>query len=370
MSEKLILPSLEKAVLVGVGFSRDQFPLPLSLAELARLTTTAGAQVVGSLTQNRDRPDAKYFIGAGKVTELQGLVASTGANLAIFDHELSPAQERNLEEMLEVKVIDRTELILDIFAQHARSREGKLQVELAQATFQLTRLTGHGAAMSRLGGGIATRGPGETKLEYDRRRLRKKISELQALIEKVRQERQLKREKRHSSQIVSAVLVGYTNAGKSTLLNTLTKAGVLTADMLFATLDPTVRRLYLPSGRTILVTDTVGFIQKLPHTLVAAFRATLEEVTEADLLLHVVDSASSYFEQQIAAVYQVLEDLGGIAKPLITIFNKSDLLPAPVPKKLLSKYKPAVAVSALQRGDLDKLLATIDALLPGLRPAS
>lgn len=370
MSEKLILPAIEKALLVGVGFPRDQFPLALSLAELERLTATAGAAVVGALTQNRERPDAKYFIGAGKVTELQALIASTGANLAVFDHELSPSQERNLEDMIGIKVIDRTELILDIFAQHARSREGNLQVELAQATFLLTRLTGHGAAMSRLGGGIATRGPGETKLEYDRRRLRKKISQLKEQIEKVRAERQLKREQRRSSRIISAVLVGYTNSGKSTLLNALTKAGVLVEDKLFATLDPTVRRLYLPSGRTILVTDTVGFIQKLPHSLVAAFRATLEEVTEADLLLHVVDLSSDYYEQQIAAVYQVLEDLGGIAKPLITVFNKIDKLEGKAAKKVLSKYRPAVAVSALQRTDLDKLLATIDAQLPALRPAS
>ncbi|MCU0640541.1 MAG: GTPase HflX [Candidatus Margulisbacteria bacterium] len=370
MREILTLPRIEKALLVGVSFPRDQFSLALSLAELGRLTATAGALVVGQLTQNRDRPDPRTFIGSGKITELQALVSSTAADLVIFDHELSPAQERNLADDLGVKVIDRTELILDIFAQHARSREGKLQVELAQATFLLTRLSGHGAAMSRLGGGIGTRGPGETKLEYDRRRLRQKISQLKAAIEKVRQERQLKREKRHASQIPAAVLVGYTNAGKSTLLNALTQAGVLTADKLFATLDPTVRRLYLPSGRTILISDTVGFIQKLPHSLVAAFRATLEEVTEADLLIHVVDLSSDYYEQQITAVYQVLEDLGGIAKPLVTVFNKCDRLSGPVPKKTLSKYKPAVAVSALQATDLDKLLTTVDALLPGLRRAN
>jgi GTP-binding protein HflX len=261
-------------------------------------------------------------------------------------------------------VIDRTELILDIFAQHARSREGKLQVELAQATFLLTRLAGHGAAMSRLGGGIGTRGPGETKLEYDRRRLRKKISQLKAEIEKVRTERERKRSQRRSSQIPAAVLVGYTNAGKSTLLNALTRAGVLTADQLFATLDPTVRRLYLPSGRIILLSDTVGFIQKLPHSLVAAFRATLEEVTEADLLIHVVDSSSDYCEQQITAVYQVLEELKGIAKPLITVFNKCDRTENKPAKKILHKYRPAVAVSALRRTGLDQLLSTIDALLP------
>lgn len=302
--------------------------------------------------------------------ELKGLVASHATNLIIFDHELSPSQERNLEDALGVKVIDRTELILDIFAQHARSREGRLQVELAQSNFLLTRLTGHGIALSRLGGGIGTRGPGETKLEYDRRRIRARVSQLRKEIEKVREERFLKREKRRRSQIPAAVIVGYTNSGKSTLLNSLTRAEVLVENKLFATLDPTTRRLYLPSGKIILVTDTVGFIQKLPHTLVAAFRATLEEVGEAEILLHVVDISNPNFEQQIASVYQVLEELKSITKPMITIFNKSDQLEEKVSQKILKKYKPSVAVSALQKKGLDKLLATIDACLPAGPTAS
>jgi GTP-binding protein HflX len=357
--------SAEKALLVGIEFPREK----LSMRELERLADTAGAKAVGELTQKRDKPDPRYFIGSGKVEELKALAAARGANLAIFDHELSPSQTRNLEDALGTKVIDRTELILDIFAQHAHSREGKLQVELAQSSFLLTRLTGHGILMSRLGGGIGTRGPGETKLEYDRRHIRARIAALKDEIEKLRRERSLKREKRRRSRILAAAIVGYTNAGKSTLLNALTRAGVLVEDKLFATLDPTVRRLYLPSGRVILATDTVGFIQKLPHSLVAAFQATLEEVTEADLLLHIVDVSNPEFERQINAVYQVLEELHSITKPMITIFNKTDQLSGKFPQELLKKYKPAVAVSALQKDGLEKLVATIDDQLPG-PPAS
>lgn len=351
----------ETALLVGLDLQNEKADLP----ELARLAATAGAQIVGTLHQNRHSPDPKYFIGSGKLEELKALAASLAANLIIFDHELSPAQERNLEDELGLKVIDRTELILDIFAQHAKSREGKLQVELAQSTFQLTRLSGRGVQMSRLGGGIGTRGPGETKLESDRRRIRQRISELKAEIEKISRERSLKREKRRGSQIPVAAIVGYTNAGKSTLLNALTHAGVLVENKLFATLDPTTRRLYLPSGQTILVTDTVGFIKKLPHQLVAAFRATLEEVNEADLLLHVVDASKPRFEEQIAAVYRVLEELGSIAKPMITVFNKIDQAEKKLVKQALKKYQPASALSALTGEGLDKLLATIAARLPG-----
>lgn len=349
----------EKAILVGIQFPRED----AFLAELKELAETAGAEAVGTLTQNRNKPDQKYFIGSGKLEELKTLAATQHANLAIFDHELSPSQERNLEDALGIKVIDRTELILDIFARHAKSREGKLQVELAQSSFLLTRLTGHGVLMSRLGGGIATRGPGETKLEYDRRLLRKKISQLKDEIEKVRKERFLKREKRRSAHIPTAVIVGYTNAGKSTLLNALARSEALVEDKLFSTLDPTTRRLYLPSGRIVLATDTVGFIQKLPHTLVAAFRATLEEVTEADLLLHVIDIANPDFERQIASVYEVLEELNSITKPMIAIFNKIDK--KSVSKILLKKYSPSVEVSALRKTGLEKLLSTIDGLLPG-----
>ena len=347
---------IERALLVGVEFQREA---PY-LDELGRLAATAGAVVVGSLTQKRERPDPAFFIGSGKIAELAALVAASRANLAIFDHELSPAQVRNLEKELTVKVIDRTELILDIFAQRAKSREGKLQVELAQAEFRLTHLTGHGAAMSRLGGGIGTRGPGESKLEYDRREIRSRIAQLKRELEKVRRERALKREKRRGSRLPVAALVGYTNAGKSTLLNALTKAGVLTEDKLFATLDPTTRRLRLPSGRTILITDTVGFIQKLPHTLVEAFAATLEEVTESDLLVHVVDGSNPEFEAQISAVYQVLEELKSITKPIVTVFNKADRCEKKLPKTVLAKYKPAVAVSALEQQGLDQLLRLID----------
>jgi GTP-binding protein HflX len=355
----------ERAVLVGVEFQKEDHYLP----ELARLAATAGAAVVGQLTQKRESPDPAYFLGSGKIEELKALCVSANANLVIFDHELRPSQTRNLEKELGLKVIDRTELILDIFAQRAKTREGKLQVELAQAQFQLTHLTGQGASLSRLGGGIGTRGPGESKLEYDRRESRSRISELKKVLSQIGDERSLKREKRRGSQIPVAAIVGYTNAGKSTLLNTLTKAGVLVEDKLFATLDPTTRRLYLPSGRTVLLTDTVGFIQKLPHTLVEAFAATLEEVTDADFLVHVVDGANPEFEQQISAVYQVLEELKSIAKPIITVFNKADLLTKKFPKTVLKKYKPAVAISAREKQGLDELLAIIDAQLPA-PPAS
>lgn len=360
----------ERALLVGVQLPTENIPSGLSLPELGRLAATAGAQVVGSLTQKRDRPDPQYFIGSGKVGELRELTTSKCANLVIFDHELKPSQNRNLEEELGIKVIDRTELILDIFAQHAKSREGKLQVELAQSSFLLTRLTGHGAQMSRLGGGIGTRGPGETKLEYDRRKIRARISALKQEIEKVRKERAIKREKRRSTMIPSASIIGYTNAGKSTLLNSLTRAGVLAEDKLFATLDPTTRRLYLPSGRTILVTDTVGFIQKLPHQLVTAFHATLEEVTESDLLLHVVDISHPYFERQIEAVYNVLEELGGITKPMVTILNKTDQAEKNVIAAALKKYRPACPVSALKKEGLGKLLTIIDGQLPPPPPGA
>ena len=355
----------EKAILVGIELSGQQnFSLTESLQELRRLALTAGAEPVGQLTQSRARPDLKFFIGTGKVEELRDLINSKDANLAIFDCALSPAQDRNLEEALGVKVIDRTELIIDIFAQHARSREGALQVELAQSNFLLTRLTGHGTMMSRLGGGIGTRGPGETKLEVDRRRIRKRIADLKKELDKVIKERTLRREMRRKSHLTSIALVGYTNSGKSTLLNTLSKADVLVEDQLFATLDPTTRRVYLPNHKVILLTDTVGFIQKLPHQLVAAFKATLEETTQADLLLHVVDASYPNFEDQIAAVYTVLEELDCAAKPIITVFNKIDQLKKDLPADLLKKYHPAITISALSGQNLDKLQDLI-ATFPG-----
>jgi GTP-binding protein HflX len=358
-------PPPEKAILVGIEFSqRPHVPVAESLQELSRLAYSSRARVVAQFTQKRERPDPKYFIGCGKIEEIHAAVHTHDADLVIFDHELSPGQEHNLAEALGVKVIDRTALILDIFAQHAKTREGALQVELAQHQFLLPRLTGKGVELSRLGGGIGTRGPGETKLEYDRRRIKKKISQLKQELEKLRAQRQLQREKRRAAALPLISIVGYTNAGKSTLLNALTGAKVLTQDQLFATLDPTVRRLKLSGGKIALISDTVGFIQKLPHQLVEAFHATLEEVTEADLLLHVVDAAHPHFEDQISAVYNVLEEIGAIAKKMITVFNKADLLNTPEQKekikKAAQKYTPAVLLSAQNQVGLADLLSQIN----------
>lgn len=309
----------ERAILISIE-SQD------ALNELEQLAETAGAVTVGRLVQKRDRPHSASFIGRGKVQELSLLRQQLSASLAIFDDELSPTQIRNLTSAAGCRIIDRTALILDIFSQRAHTREGKLQVELAQLRYLLPRLTGQGTALSRLGGGIGTRGPGETKLETDRRHIRRRIEELDRALEDVRQQRQSHRLKRQESNTPVAALVGYTNAGKSTLLNALTNSEVFTADKLFATLDPTTRRLQLPQGQEILLTDTVGFIRKLPHHLVAAFRATLEEVLEADLLLHVVDASSPQFQEQISSVEDVLKELGALNKKTIIVFNKMDRL--------------------------------------------
>lgn len=352
---------MEKAVLVGIKIKSVTIPLKESLAELKRLAESTSACVVGELTQQKDFPDRRYFIGTGKLDELKQLCDNLEADVVIFDQDLSSSQSRNLEEFLDTKVINRTELILDIFAQHAHTREGKLQVALAQAEYRLTHLTGHGVEMSRLGGGIGTRGPGESKLEMDRRRVRADVSKLKDDIEKIRKTREVLRHDRQTSALKSISLVGYTNAGKSTLMNAMAKSTVMTADKLFATLDPVTRRIYLPSGNIALLTDTVGFIQKLPHTLVSAFRATLEETVESDLLLHVVDASSPYVEDQISAVYTVLEELKVVSKPIITVFNKIDIVPDQKEiKKLAKKYKPAVFVSAYHKEGLDKLFKLLD----------
>ncbi|MFA4905295.1 MAG: GTPase HflX [Candidatus Margulisiibacteriota bacterium] len=355
---------MEKAILVGIKLKSEKIPLTHSLPELRRLAESAGAEVVGELTQNRDTPDQTYFIGSGKLEELKQLSGALDADLLIFDHEISASQTRNLEEELVLKVVDRTELILDIFAQHAKTREGRLQVLLAQNEFQMTRLTGSRLSLSRLGGGIGTRGPGETKLEMDRRRIRKKIAELKEELGGLEKHRRRARQNRKSSAIKTAALIGYTNSGKSTLMNWLTRAEVFTADQLFATLDPVTRRLYLPEGKVILLTDTVGFIQKLPHQLVEAFHATLEESIEADVLLHVVDASSPFLEEQISAVYEVLVELKIISKPILTVFNKIDKLEDKEPlKSLIGKYHPAVMVSARDKLGGEELFKELSRLL-------
>jgi GTPase len=336
----------EKALLVSIDFdNKDSLPQSESILELGQLAKTAGATVVGNIIQKRSDPDMRFFIGKGKLEELKALCELEKANLIIFDHELSPSQNRNLE---------------DIFSQHAHSKEGALQVELAQLKFNLTRLTGFGTSLSRLGGGIGTRGPGETKLEMDRRRINKRISWLKEEIEKIRAHRKLRREKRKAASLPMVAIIGYTNAGKSTLLNALTNSEVEVRDQLFATLDPTTLRLRLPSGKNILISDTVGFIRKLPHQLVEAFHATLEEVVEADLLLHLVDISHTYYNNQIYAVYNVLEELHAISKPIITVFNKSDKLFNKNEINLaIKKYDPAVEISALNKTNFNSLLNLI-----------
>lgn len=353
----------EKAILIGVELQGEPYPLEESLAELIRLTQTAGAFVVGSITQKREKPDLKYFVGKGKIEEIRPLILKTGADLLIFDSDLTPSQERNVEEALGIKTIDRTQLILDIFALHAFSHEGRLQVELAQNVYMLTRLSGRGQSMSQLGGGIGTRGPGETKLEKDRRVIRKKISLLKKDIEKVREERSVRRKSRKYSGMPLASLIGYTNSGKSTLINALTKSTVKVEDKLFSTLDTTTKRLYLKSGRTILISDTVGFIQKLPHQLIDAFRATLEETLESDILLHVLDASSPNLENKISAVYTVLEKIGVINKPILTVFNKIDLLDKKLDIQFMDKFKPYVEISAAKGLGIQELKDAIDSCL-------
>jgi len=332
-----------------------------SLAEFEELARSAGAEVAATLIQRRPRPDPATLVGGGKLEEIEGVVASTAADLVLFDHDLSPSQLRNLEARLPCRVIDRTQLILDIFARHARTREGQLQVELAQLEYQLPRLAGRGKAMSQLGGGIGTRGPGETQLETDRRKINLRIDHVKEQLESVRRIRRQQRQRREAVPVPVVALVGYTNAGKSTLFNALTEAGVLESSRMFATLDPKLRQLQLPSRRKILLSDTVGFIRNLPHTLVTSFRATLEEVERAELLLHVRDASSPMADEQKAQVQKVLAELDVSKKPVIEVLNKIDLVsgheatPMGVPG--------SVAVSSLKKLGLDHLLAAIDAAL-------
>lgn len=357
----------EKAILVSLITSGRRMTAENaahSLNELVSLAETAGLTVLGVLSQNREKADTKWFIGKGKAEELKEMIEESGANTVIFDQELSGAQVRNLEQALDAKIIDRTQLILDIFAQRAKTREGILQVELAQLSYLLPRLSGQGKNLSRLGGGIGTRGPGESKLETDRRHIRGRISELKSQLQEVIRHRSLHRERRKKTGIFQAALVGYTNAGKSTLLKRLTNADVYVEDKLFATLDPTSRNLKLPGGKEIILTDTVGFIQNLPHDLIAAFRATLEEANEADLILHVVDSSSEMRHEQMRVVDEVLQELGAGDKDTLTLFNKVDLLPAEE-RDLLTVPGDYLRISAHNDRDMDIILNVLQERLAG-----
>ncbi len=354
----------ERAALVGLvtGLGRRS-AAEQSLDELAGLAQAAGATVVARVLQERDRPDAGTFLGSGKVAALAHLCDEAGVDVVVFDNELTPAQLRQIEAKVERKIVDRTQLILDIFARRARTREGKWQVELAQLKYLLPRLVGAGAALSRLGGGIGTRGPGETKLETDRRRIRQRISAISREIDEVRQRRHQLRERRHKASVPTVALVGYTNAGKTTLFNLLTREKAAASDALFVTLDPLVRRVRLPDRRELLVSDTVGFIDRLPHSLVAAFRATLEEVAGADLLLHVVDSHAPDRERQMAAVRGVLEEVGAAKVPVVDVFNKCDTIGEAEQRRLQQQYPAAACISALFGDGRAELLETIESRL-------
>jgi GTPase len=354
----------ERAALVGLlSDTSRHFDPEHSLDELAGLAGAAGATVVLRVMQDRPRPDPATFLGSGKVKSLAAACDELDADVVIFDNELSPAQLRNLEEALERKVVDRTQLILDIFARRARTREGKLQVELAQLKYLLPRLVGSATALSRLGGGIGTRGPGETKLETDRRRIRHRISILGKEIDTVRRRRTQLRERRQKGATPTVALVGYTNAGKTTLFNSLTGDTAVASDALFVTLDPLVRKVRLPDRRELLVSDTVGFIERLPHSLVAAFRATLEEVAAADLLLHVVDASSAERERQMEAVRAVLAEVGADRVPSIDVFNKCDQLDEGERARLRALYPGALCVSALHGEGRDEIVAAMEGRL-------
>jgi GTP-binding protein HflX len=349
-----------------------EFDAEESLAELRTLAGSAGAEVVGEIMQRRDRPDPATLVGGGKLEEIAGAAASVNADLLLFDHDLSPSQQRNIEKIVQRRVLDRTQLILDIFARHARTREGQLQVEMAQLQYMLPRLAGHGIEMSQLGGGIGTRGPGETQLETDRRKISRRVRHVEQQLENVRRIRAQQRQRRESAPVALVALVGYTNAGKSTLFNALTQSNVLASSRMFATLDPTIRSVVLPSKRKVLLSDTVGFIRNLPHALVKSFRATLEEVQRATLILHVSDASNRLSAEQDAQVELVLQELEAEKKPRLRVMNKIDLMDVEVAEELIRKAaqdyalrhdSSTVYVSAATGAGLDTLFGRIDAMI-------
>lgn len=353
----------ERVILVGVQ-ENDGDDTEESLQELAELAKTAGAEVVGTVIQKRERIHPGTYVGKGKIDEIRTLLNALDATGIICDDELSPVQMNNLQQELESKIMDRTLLILDIFASRAVTKEGKIQVELAQLRYRAVRLVGLGSSLSRLGGGIGTRGPGEKKLEMDRRLIKERISQLKKELEHVKKHRELLREGRKKDRVMTAAIVGYTNAGKSTLLNTLTDAGVLSEDKLFATLDPTTRLLELDGGQRIYLTDTVGFIRKLPHHLIEAFKSTLEEAKYADVILHVVDASNPQVEEQMFIVYETLRELGVKDKTIVTLFNKQDRL---MGNEILRDFKAdyVLKISARTGSGLDELKETLEKILIG-----
>jgi GTPase len=356
----------QRALLVGTGFgSHSVEEAEASLTELGLLTDTAGAEPVETVLQRRDRPDPATYVGSGKAEELRRLAESLDIDVVVFDDELTPAQQRNLESLFECDVVDRVALILDIFAQHASSQEGMVQVELAQLRYRMPRLRGRGHQLSQQAGGIGTRGPGETQLEVDRRRLQRRITKLEQDLKRLARTRATQRKARHRSAVPRVAIVGYTNAGKSTLLNQIARADVLVEDRLFSTLDPATRQVHLTGGETVLCSDTVGFVRRLPHELVEAFRSTLEEVNEADLVVHVVDGTAADAEHQIVAVREVLDEIGATDIPELLVVNKTDAAePDRVEELLVGNH--AIAVSARTGEGVDKLLVAIGERLRSL----
>lgn len=352
----------EKALLVSVD--TGEFDAEVSIDELEELAHTAGAQVLGKLIQKKERPEAATFVGAGKLAEILAFCSSNDIDLLIFDSELTPSQQRNLEKYTGVRVIDRTMLILDIFAARARTGEGKLQVELAQLKYSLPRLAGQGQSLSRLGGGIGTRGPGESKLESDRRHINRRIQKLEEQLRELEKRRDLLRRRRKKDGVQTVAIVGYTNAGKSTLMNALTKAGVLAEDKLFATLDPTSRALTLPDGRKVMLVDTVGLIRRLPHKLVEAFKSTLEEAAQASVILNVCDASDEHCSEHLDVTKKLLDELGCAGTPVISVMNKCDLVGNIYSMPTFGK---TVLISALNERGFDELLSAIEKELPQTR---